>query len=142
MRVRFAPSPTGYLHIGNARTAIINYLLAMKNGADFVLRIEDTDMERSTKESEESILFDLKWLGLAWTEGPDKPKDCGPYRQSERFDIYAQYTERLLSEGKAYRCYCSQEELDAQRAECESRGTTFVYPGTCRHLTEEQRKQK
>jgi glutamyl-tRNA synthetase len=142
MRVRFAPSPTGFLHIGNARTAIINYLVAQKNGAEFVLRIEDTDLERSTKESEKSIFFDLTWLGLSWTEGPDKPKDCGPYRQSERFDIYAKYTERLLSEGKAYPCYCTQEELDAQRAECEKAGNAFVYPGTCRGLTPEQRKQK
>ena len=142
MRVRFAPSPTGYLHIGNARTAIINYLISRKLGADFVLRIEDTDMERSTKESENSILFDLRWLGLEWTEGPDKPKDCGPYRQSERFDIYARYTEKLLAEGKAYHCYCTQEELDAQRAVCEKEGGAFVYPGTCRHLTEEQKRQK
>jgi glutamyl-tRNA synthetase len=142
MRVRFAPSPTGFLHIGNARTAIINYLVSRRFGADFVLRIEDTDLERSSKESEASIFHDLAWLGLSWTEGPDKPKDCGPYRQSERFDIYARYTEKLLAEGKAYHCYCSQEELDAQRAVCEAKGESFVYPGTCRHLTEDQRRQK
>ncbi len=142
MRVRFAPSPTGFLHIGNARTAIINHLISQKTGAEMILRIEDTDLERSTRESEDSILFDLKWLGISWMEGPDLGGPCAPYRQSERFDIYRKYTEKLLSEKKAYYCYCSQEELDAQRAECEKKGTTFVYPGTCRHLTDEQRKAK
>jgi glutamyl-tRNA synthetase len=142
MRVRFAPSPTGFLHIGNARTAIINHLISQKTGAEMILRIEDTDLERSTRESEESIFFDLKWLGISWMEGPDLGGPFAPYRQSERFDIYRKYTEKLLSEKKAYYCYCSQEELDAQRAECEKKGTTFVYPGTCRHLTDEQRKAK
>lgn len=107
-----------------------------------ILRIEDTDMERSTRESEESIYHDLKWLGISWTEGPDLGGQYGPYRQSERFDIYQKYTDQLLAEGNAYHCYCSQEELDAQRAECEKKGTTFVYPGTCRNLTAEQRKAK
>jgi nondiscriminating glutamyl-tRNA synthetase len=142
MRVRFAPSPTGFLHIGNARTAIINNLIAKKYNAEFVLRIEDTDLERSTRESENSILFDLKWLGISWTEGPDIGGAHSPYRQSERFDIYKKYTDRLLADNKAYHCYCSQEELDAQRAECEKKGTQFVYPGTCRSLSADERAKK
>ena len=112
MRVRFAPSPTGFLHIGNARTAIINYLIARRHNAEYILRIEDTDMERSTRESEDSILSDLRWLGIECTEGPSCEKDHGPYRQSERFDIYQRYTDQLLASGKAYHCYCSPEELE------------------------------
>jgi nondiscriminating glutamyl-tRNA synthetase len=141
MRVRFAPSPTGFLHIGNARTAIINALIAKKHGADFILRIEDTDLERSTRESEASILFDLKWLGITWTEGPDIGGKHVPYRQSERFGIYKEYTDKLLAEKKAYYCYCSQEELDAQRAECEKNNTAFMYTGKCRNLTSDQQKK-
>lgn len=139
MRVRFAPSPTGFLHIGNARTAIINYLIARRHNAEYILRIEDTDMERSTRESEDSILSDLRWLGIEWTEGPGCEKDHGPYRQSERFDIYQRYTDQLLASGKAYHCFCSQEELDAQRAVCEAKGVPFVYPGTCRNLTDAEK---
>ncbi|MBN1498707.1 MAG: glutamate--tRNA ligase [Spirochaetes bacterium] len=141
MRVRFAPSPTGFLHIGNARTAIINHLIAKKYNADLILRIEDTDMERSTKESEKSILEDLKWLGIEWTEGPDKDGGCGPYRQSERFDIYKKYSDRLVKEGKAYYCYCSAEELDEMRAEALETGRTSTYNGKCRSLSAEE-KQK
>ena len=100
MRVRFAPSPTGFLHVGNARTAIINFLFAKKNNATMVLRIEDTDMERSTQESEQSIYQDLAWLGISWDEGPDMGGAFGPYRQSERFDIYRTYTEKLISRGQ------------------------------------------
>jgi len=140
MKVRFAPSPTGYLHIGNARTAVINYLIARKYNASMVLRIEDTDMERSSRESEESILDDLKWLGISWDEGPDTGGDSGPYRQSERFDIYREYTEKLLSEGKAYYCYCSKDELDSMRRKAESEKSAFTYNGRCRDLTDEQRK--
>ncbi|MCP4134459.1 MAG: glutamate--tRNA ligase [bacterium] len=138
MRVRFAPSPTGFLHIGNARTAVANFLIAKKSGAELVLRIEDTDKERSSKESELSIMNDLKWLGIEWNEGPDKPGDCGPYRQSERFDIYQQYTEKLLSEEKAYRCYCSQEELDEMRKKENDEKYSASCPGNCRVITEEQ----
>lgn len=141
MRVRFAPSPTGYIHIGNVRTAIINYLIAQKTGAVMVLRIEDTDMERSTVESEKSIMEDLKWLGIRWQEGPDVGGNHGPYRQSERFGIYREYTEKLLAQGDAYHCYCSQEELDAMRAEAESKGTAFTYNGKCRNLTPEQKNK-
>ncbi len=138
-RVRFAPSPTGYLHVGNARTAIFNYLLARKNNGQFILRIEDTDFERSSKEYENQLLKDLMWLGLDWDEGPDtKNQPFGPYRQSERFDIYKEYTEKLLKEGKAYRCYCTQEELENMRKECLAKGRMPKYNGRCRNLTEEQ----
>lgn len=130
------------MHIGNARTAIINALIAKKYNAEFILRIEDTDLERSTKESEKSIFFDLKWLGIEWTEGPDLGGNHAPYRQSERFDIYKKYTDKLLADGKAYHCYCTQEELDAERAECEKSGTSFVYSGKCRHLSDADKKAK
>src|SRR5574341_2509423 len=101
-RVRFAPSPTGHLHIGNARTAILNWLFARHSGGTFILRIEDTDVERSTKESEASILQDLRWLRLDWDEGPDAGGAFGPYRQSERLPIYQQHAEQLIASGHAY----------------------------------------
>lgn len=141
MRVRFAPSPTGFLHIGNARTAIINHLIAKKYNAEYVLRVEDTDMERSSKESEVSILDDLKWLGINWTEGPDIGGNFGPYRQSERFDIYKEYTDKLISEGKAYHCYCSQEDIEQMRIEAKEQGRTAVYDGRCRHLSDDEKKK-
>lgn len=109
VRVRFAPSPTGNLHVGGARTALFNYLFARSRGGKFVLRIEDTDLERSTKESEEAVLRDLSWLGLAWDEGPDVGGDYGPYRQSERNALYKQYAEKLLQSGHVYHCFCSNE---------------------------------
>ena len=102
VRVRFAPSPTGSLHIGGAHTALFNWLLARRTGGTFVLRIEDTDMERSTKEYEQSILDGMRWMGLDWDEGPDRGGDYGPYRQSERMHLYKKYADRLLDEGKAY----------------------------------------
>jgi glutamyl-tRNA synthetase len=139
-RVRFAPSPTGKLHIGNARTAMFNYLLAKKNNGKMVLRIEDTDFERSTKESEISILEDLKWLGLEWDEGPDKGGEFGPYRQSQRFDIYKQYTDKLLQQGKAYKCFCSPDEIDEMRKQCAKEGKQPRYNGKCRNLSQEQVK--
>ena len=141
MRVRFAPSPTGYLHIGNARTAVCNYLISRKNNAVLVLRIEDTDMERSSVESERSILADLRWMGMDWQEGPDRGGDFGPYRQSERFDIYREYSERLMAEGKAYHCYCSQDDLEAMRGEAQAAGRPFVYPGKCRNLSAGERQK-
>lgn len=140
MRLRFAPSPTGYLHIGNARTAIINYLLSKKYNAGFVLRVEDTDMERSTRESEDSILADLHWLGIEWSEGPDKPGNCGPYRQSERFDIYREYTDKMIESGAAYRCYCTHEEIESMREEAQRENRNAVYNGHCRNLSEKQRE--
>ncbi|MCM8828791.1 MAG: glutamate--tRNA ligase family protein, partial [Candidatus Omnitrophica bacterium] len=116
VRVRFAPSPTGYLHIGNARTALFNYLFARKNSGKFILRIENTDTERSKKEYEESILEDLKWLGLSWEEGPDVGGPFGPYRQTERLQLYRDYANKLVSEGKAYRCWCTKEEIEKRRS--------------------------
>ncbi|HET9552768.1 MAG TPA: glutamate--tRNA ligase [Anaeromyxobacteraceae bacterium] len=131
-RVRFAPSPTGYLHIGGARTALFNWLWARRTGGTFVLRIEDTDQERSTKAAEEAIYDGLRWLGLDWDEGPDKGGPHGPYLQMERLDVYKAHAERLIRQGKAYACYCTKEELDAQRAAAEAAKVQFRYPGTCR----------
>lgn len=126
-RVRFAPSPTGYLHVGGARTALYNYLFAKRNGGEFILRIEDTDAERSTQESLRGVVDDLVWLGLLWDEGVDPVtlKDQGPhgpYRQSERQEIYQKYARQLLEEGKAYYCFMTDEELDKQREELKARG--------------------
>lgn len=140
MKVRFAPSPTGPFHIGGARSALFNWLLARKEEGTFLLRIEDTDRARSTRESEENIKAALKWLGMNWDEGIDVGGDCGPYRQTERLDIYNKVTQQLLDEGKAYHCYCTKEELDAVRAEQEERGETPKYNGHCCHLTEDQIK--
>src|SRR5437867_11663167 len=106
-RVRFAPSPTGYLHIGGVRTALFNWLWARKTGGTFVLRIEDTDRERSTPENEAIILRDMSWLGLGWDEGPDVGGPCGPYRQMERLPIYREFTDKIVAAGAAYRCYAS-----------------------------------
>jgi glutamyl-tRNA synthetase len=133
-RVRFAPSPTGYLHIGGVRTALFNWLWARKTRGVFVLRIEDTDQERSTAESVRVILESMKWLGLTWDEGPEVGGPSGPYAQMQRLPVYAEYAERLIRSGKAYRCYCTKEELEAQRAALKARDpkATFKYPGTCR----------
>ena len=133
-RVRFAPSPTGYLHIGGVRTALFNWLYARKTGGTFVLRIEDTDQERSTPESVEVIFDSMKWLGLDWDEGPRKGGSFGPYTQMERLSIYKEHAERLIRERKAYRCYCTKEELEKARADLKARDpkATFKYPGTCR----------
>jgi nondiscriminating glutamyl-tRNA synthetase len=141
VRVRFAPSPTGHLHIGGARTALFNMLYARKTGGIFVLRIEDTDLERSTKESEDVIIRDLKWLGIEWDEGVAKGGQFGPYRSTERVDIYNPYVERLLKEGKAYYCYCSPEELEQQRQAFLEKGEMPRYSGKCRNLTIEDRKR-
>ncbi|HXI28201.1 MAG TPA: glutamate--tRNA ligase, partial [Vicinamibacterales bacterium] len=138
MRVRFAPSPTGKLHVGNARTALFNWLLARGQGGTFVLRIEDTDAERSTRESEAAILRDLRWLGLDWDEGPDVDGPHGPYRQSERLHLYQSYATELLSAGKAYYCFCSTAQLEAERQEALATGRAQHYAGTCRRLAPEQ----
>ena len=138
IRTRFAPSPTGHLHIGNARTAIMNWIFARHSNGEFILRVEDTDRERSTAESEQSILGDLKWLGLDWDEGPDKGGSCGPYRQSERLDLYDHYLKELLSSGDVYPCYCTAEELEARREEQLAKGESPQYNGHCRHLSEAQ----
>jgi len=134
MRIRFAPSPSGHLHVGNARTALFNWLLARRHGGTFVLRIEDTDTERSTAESERSILNDLEWLGLDWDEGPDAGGAFGPYRQSERFDLYRSTTDDLLSRGLAYYCFCSTEQLEADRKAALAAGLAPKYGGRCRTI--------
>jgi nondiscriminating glutamyl-tRNA synthetase len=134
MRVRFAPSPTGQLHVGNARTALFNWLLAHGKDGTFLLRIEDTDAERSTRESEASILEDLRWLGLDWDEGPDVGGPHGPYRQSERLHLYASYANELLAGGHAYYCFCSPDKLDADRQADLAAGHPPKYHGTCRSL--------
>ena len=137
-RVRFAPSPTGYLHIGGVRTALFNWLWARKTGGAFVLRIEDTDQQRSTQESVDVIFDALRWAGLAWDEGPGVGGPHGPYTQMERLAIYKTEADKLIAAGKAYRCYCTKEELDAQRAALKARDpkAQFRYPGTCRARTD------
>src|SRR3954471_4733721 len=116
VRTRFAPSPTGYLHIGGVRTALYSWLYAKRHGGKFVLRIEDTDRERNTPEAVQAIFDGMRWAGLDWDEGPDVGGPFGPYRQTERLDLYRRYCERLLAEGKAYRCYSTQAEKEAARA--------------------------
>src|SRR3989338_7761677 len=138
IRVRFAPSPTGYLHIGNVRTALFNYLFTKRHNGTFILRIEDTDFDRVKKEYEESILEDLKWLGLNWDEGPDCGGNYGPYRQSERLNIYKELADKLLKEGKAYKCFCSEEELNKKRKESLSKGLPPSYDGKCCNLSSEE----
>uniref|UniRef100_A0A1J3CY22 Glutamate--tRNA ligase, chloroplastic/mitochondrial n=1 Tax=Noccaea caerulescens TaxID=107243 RepID=A0A1J3CY22_NOCCA len=129
VRVRFAPSPTGNLHVGGARTALFNYLFARSKGGKFVLRIEDTDLERSTRESEAAVLQDLSWLGLDWDEGPGVGGDFGPYRQSERNALYKQYAEKLLESGHVYRCFCSSEELVKMKETAKLKQLPPVYTG-------------
>ncbi|GMH16315.1 hypothetical protein Nepgr_018156 [Nepenthes gracilis] len=138
VRVRFAPSPTGNLHVGGARTALFNYLFARSKCGNFILRIEDTDLERSTKESEEAMLQDLTWLGLAWEEGPGVGGDYGPYRQSERNALYKQYAEQLLESGYVYRCFCSNEELEKMKEVAKLKGLPPVYTGRWANATDEE----
>lgn len=129
-RVRFAPSPTGYLHIGGVRTALYNWLWAKKTGGQFILRVEDTDRERSTQESVDVIFESMRWLGLDWDEGPGVGGPNGPYFQTERLDIYREYAEKLIARGGAYRCYATKEELDAERERQKAGGNPFFrYPG-------------
>ncbi|WP_239619154.1 glutamate--tRNA ligase [Cohnella mopanensis] len=139
VRVRYAPSPTGHLHIGNARTAIFNYLFARHHGGDFIIRIEDTDVKRNVAGGEESQLTYLKWLGVDWDESIDRPGDYGPYRQTERIDIYNTHTQQLLDRQLAYPCYCNEAELEQEREEQSARGETPKYSGKCRHLDAEGR---
>lgn len=138
-RLRFAPSPTGYLHIGGVRTALFNWLWARKTGGTFVLRIEDTDQERSTPESRQIIFDSLRWLGIDWDEGPEKGGAHGPYTQMERLGLYKEWAEKLIANGKAFRCYCTKEELQAQREALKAKDpkAEFKYPGTCRARTDE-----
>ena len=134
VRVRFAPSPTGYVHVGNARTALFNWLFARHQGGAYILRIEDTDVERSKAEYEKQLMEDLLWFGLDWDEGPDKGGPFGPYRQSERQALYAEYTQKLLAQGDAYYCFCSPEQLEVERQEALKGGRQPRYSGRCRKL--------
>lgn len=138
VRVRFAPSPTGYLHIGGARTAMYNYLFAKAMGGKYILRIEDTDTERSERKFEEAQIEDLKWLDIMHDEGPDVGGDYGPYRQSERLHIYKEYTDKLLKEKKAYRCFCTEEVLEEKKNAAVEKNLSPHYDGTCRNLSTAQ----
>ncbi len=139
VRVRFAPSPTGRLHLGSARTALFNWLFARSRGGSMLLRVEDTDPERSSRELEREILDALRWLGLDWDEGPDIGGPHAPYRQSERGEIYREHANRLLEQGKAYPCYCTPVELEAKKKLAMAEGRTPVYDGACRGLTAAER---
>jgi len=142
MRLRFAPSPTGQLHVGNARTALFNWLLAAGQGGTFILRIEDTDLERSSRESEQAILEDLRWMGLDWTEGIEAGGDHGPYRQTERLHMYRAYAVELLSSGAAYHCFCSAEQLEADRQAALAAGRPPKYAGRCRSLSRDEARRR
>ena len=143
VRVRIAPSPTGYMHIGTVRTALFNWIFAKQHGGDFILRIEDTDLERSKKEYEEDLIENLKWLGLTWDEGPGETNNelritnngkYGPYRQTERLDLYEKYLSGLLEEGKAYYCFCSKDQLENERQAMLAQGFAPKYSGRCRTI--------
>lgn len=138
IRVRFAPSPTGHLHVGGARTALYNWLFARSQGGTFILRIEDTDTVRSTEAAVEQILASMQWLGLDWDEGPGAAGDSGPYRQMQRADIYQDAVDQLLADSKAYRCFCTPEELDNARQQARGAGKQYAYEGVCRGLSVEQ----
>src|SRR5439155_12767627 len=142
VRVRFAPSPTGYVHVGNARTALFNWLFARRHGGACVLRIEDTDVERSEERYEQQLLDDLKWLELDWDEGPDKGGPFGPYRQSERTDFYAKHSTQLIDQGQAYFCFCSPEQLEAERQAALKAGLQPKYSGRCRTRPREEGARK
>jgi nondiscriminating glutamyl-tRNA synthetase len=140
IRVRYAPSPTGHLHIGNSRTALFNYLFARSRGGKFIVRIEDTDQKRNIEGGEESQLKFMKWMGIEWDESVDIGGPYGPYRQTERLDIYRKYVNDLLERGLAYKCYCTEEELEREREEQTARGETPKYSRRCLHLTPEQER--
>lgn len=142
VKVRFAPSPTGPLHIGGARSALFNYLYARKTGGELVLRIEDTDLDRSRREYEDEIVASLHWLGLQWQEGVDRGGPNGPYRQTERLDTYQRYAQQLLESGRAYPCYCSEEELEAERQSLLAAGDIVRYSGKCRNLNASERAER
>ncbi|MGE5404214.1 MAG: glutamate--tRNA ligase [Candidatus Saccharibacteria bacterium] len=142
IKVRFAPSPTGPLHIGGARSALFNFLYAENQGGTLVLRSEDTDLERSKPEYEQEIIESLKWLGLTWGEGLEVGGANGPYRQTERLDIYSRYIDKLMQNGHAYHCFCTEEELDQERKTLMEKGDMPRYMGRCRHLTDQERQEK
>lgn len=141
-RVRFAPSPTGELHVGNARTALFNWMFARHHGGDFILRIEDTDESRSDLSYQLNLFDDLNWLGLDWDEGPQKNGACGPYQQSERLDIYNTHLQALIKDDFVYPCYCTEEELEEERQNLILSKRMPRYMGKCRHLSIEERKAK
>lgn len=141
IRVRIAPSPSGNLHIGTARTALFNYLFAKKNNGKFILRIEDTDLERSNDEYIKNIFDSLKALGLTWDEGPDVGGPYGPYSQSERFDIYPKYAQMLIEKGYAYECFCTPEELEAEKEEAQKNKVAHIYSGKCKTLSETEKEE-
>src|SRR5512143_2791913 len=134
VRVRFAPSPTGHTHLGSGRTALYNYLLARQTGGKFILRIEDTDRKRYVPGAEEELMRSLRWLGLDWDEGPDVGGPYGPYRQSERKEIYLDYARQLIAGGHAYYCFCTPERLEKVRQEQIKNKQNPHYDGTCRRL--------
>jgi nondiscriminating glutamyl-tRNA synthetase len=142
VRVRFAPSPTGHLHIGGARTALFNYLFAKKLGGSYILRIEDTDTSRNKDDAEEKLIRAFRWLGLDWDEGPDIGGKYGPYRSMERLESYRTYLDKLIAENKAYPCFCTKEELEAEREAAQQNGQTPHYSGKCRHLSREERQKR
>lgn len=141
VRVRFAPSPTGYLHVGGVRTALFNLLFARNKGGSFILRFEDTDLDRSREELVRPMIDTFKWLGIQWDEGPEVGGPHGPYFQSQRLGFYREQADKLLDEEKAYRCYCTVDELAEMRAEAQARGGSFRYPGRCRNLTAAEREK-
>lgn len=142
VRVRFAPSPTGYLHVGNARTALFNWLFARQKEGRFVLRVEDTDVERSAVEYEKELKNNLKWLGLDWDEGPEVEGDKGPYRQSQRLNTYTKLTQKLLEERKAYYCFCSPRKLEEERKKALAQGKMPIYSGRCRAISLEEARKR
>jgi nondiscriminating glutamyl-tRNA synthetase len=142
VRVRFAPSPTGHLHVGNARTALFNWLFARQKGGAMILRVEDTDVERSEARFEDQLIADLKWLGLDWDEGPDVGGPYVPYRQSDRLELYREQAERLLSEHKAYLCFCSEEDLQKERDKVVAEGGQPIYSGKCRAIDPDEAKRR
>ena len=142
VRVRFAPSPTGELHAGNVRTALLNWVYAKQQDGKLILRIEDTDQDRYVIGSEKGFTEDLKWLGIEWDEGPDIGGDFGPYLQSDRIEYHKEYAEKLLENGFAYRCYCSEEELDMSRKEALKKGFQPRYSGKCRELSAVDENEK
>lgn len=142
VRVRFAPAPTGYLHLGNLRTALFNYLFAKKEKGVFILRIEDTDLDRSEEVYEKAIFEDLKWMKLIWDEGPETGGPHGPYHQSKRLSIYSEFLQKLLKEGKAYPCYCTEQELEERRRLAQLEKRPPRYDNRCRTISEAQVKQR
>jgi glutamyl-tRNA synthetase/nondiscriminating glutamyl-tRNA synthetase len=142
IRTRFAPSPSGFLHVGGARTALFNYLYAKSKGGKFILRIEDTDQDRSTESSFQTILESLEWLGMKWDEGPGIGGEYGPYKQSERISIYQKFTDILITKKLAYRCFCTPEELEAKKKQSEAMGIPYIYDGLHAGMTDSEISEK